>query len=113
MVSLFPFCKVNKEPVGDDVLGQDSLGVHVEDVGGDRHHRGLQLANDQVDSTHLSGRHTALHSCYNYLHKRQTKNETPEIPYCLVTNLCVKRIQLQLVGAFECFCVHLQSQNRI
>ena len=74
MVSLFPFCKVNREPVGDDVLGQDSLGVHVEDVGGDCHHRGLQLANDQVDSTHLSGRHTALHAWYNYLHKRQTKN---------------------------------------
>ena len=53
--------KCKRAPVGDDVLREDSLRVHVEEMGGDRHHRGLQFPHDEVDSTHLRGRNTHHH----------------------------------------------------
>ena len=42
------------QPVGDDVLGEDGLGLHVEKMRSDRHHGGLELPHDQIDCAHLA-----------------------------------------------------------
>ena len=42
------------QPVGDDVLGEDGLRLHVEKMRSDRHHGGLELPHNQVDCAHLA-----------------------------------------------------------
>ena len=92
-------------------MREDSLGVHVEEVGGDLHHRGLQLAHNQVDSTHLGVRHDHLHVPFSmfliYWHHYMSQLRTSQM------NLCVKRIHLELVGALERLCVHLNSEPAV
>ena len=44
---------VRQRPVGDEVLGEDGLRLHVEKMGRDCHHGSLQLPHDQVHRAHL------------------------------------------------------------
>ena len=41
-------------PVSDDVLGEDSVGLHHQIVRGELHHRGLQKSDNKVDSANLN-----------------------------------------------------------
>ena len=40
-------------PVSDDVLGEDSVGLHHQIVRGELHHRGLQKSDDEVHRANL------------------------------------------------------------
>ena len=76
---------VCKGPVGDQVLGENGFRLHPDHLGGDLHHRPLQLPHDQVHLAHLEDLHFWL----------------------TLPDLGVKRVELQLISAFERLCVNL------
>ena len=47
------FVNIVKSPVLDDVLGEDSVGLHAQPVGQDLHHLGLQLPHNHFHGADL------------------------------------------------------------
>ena len=82
---------VCKGPVGDQVLGENGFRLHPDHLGGDLHHRPLQLPHDQVHLAHLKEA-----SCWFSL-----------------SDLGVERVELQLISALERLCVDLLESDPV